>query len=779
MKKHAICTIVLLVTGVLFIGSVFGESGPSNRPTPRRRPMVTAPATDEETHDVGQLFFTVSNWGFFGSQRGEDDPRYCIIYETGENIGKCRPSAEYPGGSGLEYLFQGSLWIGAVVSGDTLVSIGEDGWFSGVNELFPGYDQKEDTIQINSIYLDTINAISEQDFNAVMTDTLTNDHLDVIPVEHRPIGVKVEQRSVSWSYNYARNFVIIDYWISNIRSETDTIRNAYVGIYIDGDVGHVNTPNYAQDDVTGFIESYWDPLANDSIYVNTAWLADNDGDPSNDGRFDEYSPTGALGIALLKVGETPLDELSYSFNWWVSNTNEEIDWGPSHRYPPMSWDGTPETDIMKYQVMSNGEFDYNQTDILDYTEDEDWSPPPEDLAENMKCGYDTRFLFSFGPFDIPPGDTNAVRVAIAVMVAEDFHQDPNVVGDCQPEKYNYTGVGRTTEWVRDVYGAPNGLGEPNYQGPVPPPKPEFEIESHCNEIDIFWKFDEQLDYVDPITLLQDFEGFRIYTSEAKLESYFTPIIEFDKIDYTDYNSVDTFQMAVRSDEFVVPDEDGNYPLIDTTYISYGTDSVVMDTFSRAKFGTNSGMPVDTVSRYSEEWMKYTITNQRAGADIYISVTSYDFGQPTRNLESLESSKTTNYIWVVPEGCGENSEEVYVIPNPYRVDHIYSGPEGLDAETPVGQVWTEYSRKLRFANLPEKAIIRIYTVDADLVDELDHSDTGEMDNGETDGDGKDIVGAEDWDLINKNDQAISSGIYMFSVEDLETGDYQLGKFVIIK
>jgi len=773
MRTKIIIPLATLLIMLICVGAVAKEL-PTNQSGPRQRPMIMVPATDEKTHDVGQLYFTVSNWGFFGSQRGDDDPRYCIIYEKGPNAGRCRPSAEYPGGSGLEYLFQGALWVGAVVAGDTLVSIGEDGWFTDVNELLPGYDIAKDTIMQNSIYLDSINAISEQDFIGTMTDTVKNP--DIVDATHRSIGVEVKQRSVSWSYSYARNFVIIDYWLRNIREEQDTIRDVYIGIYIDGDVGHVNTPNYAQDDVTGFIEAYWDPLKNDSIYVNTAWLADNDGDPNDGGRFDEYSPTGALGVAVLKVSEIPLTELNYSFNWWVSNTNEPIDWGPSKRYPPMTWDGTPETDKMKYEVMSNREFDYNQTDILLYEDDPIWNPPPDSLAEAMRCGYDTRFLFSFGPFDLPPNDT--IRVGLAVMVAENFHQDPNVSGDCEPEDYNYIGVGKTTEWVRDVYGAPNGLGEPDYQGPVPPPKPYFEIETYDNQIDIFWKFQEQFDFIDPITLLQDFEGFRIYTSEANIDQYYTPIIEFDKIDYIDFNSGDTFQYQVRSDEFPAPEEIPDFPWIDTSYI---LDSVAVteSLFNRSKFGTNSGMAPNLVSRYGEDWYKYTLYNQRAGSDLYIAMTAYDFGQPTRDLESLESSKTTNYIWVVPKGSSETSNEVYVIPNPYRVDENYAGAEGLDWETPIGQVWTEYSRKIRFANLPAKCIIRIYTVDADLVDELGHSDTGKMDSGDKDADKKDIVGAEDWDLINKNDQAISSGIYMFSVEDLENGDYQLGKFVIIK
>jgi hypothetical protein len=49
-------------------------------------------------HNVGNIWLRVSNYGFFGS--GNDvSPRY--------------PSMEYPGGSGIDYLYRGSLWFGA------------------------------------------------------------------------------------------------------------------------------------------------------------------------------------------------------------------------------------------------------------------------------------------------------------------------------------------------------------------------------------------------------------------------------------------------------------------------------------------------------------------------------------------------------------------------------------------------------------------------------------------------------------------------------------------
>ena len=49
-------------------------------------------------HSVGNIWLRVSNYGFFGS--GDDIiPQY--------------PSLEYPGGSGIDYLYQGALWFGA------------------------------------------------------------------------------------------------------------------------------------------------------------------------------------------------------------------------------------------------------------------------------------------------------------------------------------------------------------------------------------------------------------------------------------------------------------------------------------------------------------------------------------------------------------------------------------------------------------------------------------------------------------------------------------------
>ena len=41
------------------------------------------------------------------------------------------------------------------------------------------------------------------------------------------------------------------------------------------------------------------------------------------------------------------------------------------------------------------------------------------------------------------------------------------------------------------------------------------------------------------------------------------------------------------------------------------------------------------------------------------------------------------------------------------------------------------------------------------------------------------GEEPWDLISEFDQAIATGLYLFSVKDLTTDKVKVGKFLVIK
>jgi hypothetical protein len=118
------------------------------------------------------------------------------------------------------------------------------------------------------------------------------------------------------------------------------------------------------------------------------------------------------------------------------------------------------------------------------------------------------------------------------------------------------------------------------------------------------------------------------------------------------------------------------------------------------------------------------------------------------------------------------QDPFVYPNPYYANALWDGGG-------------ERERKLYFANLPKQAEIRVYTMAGDLVRTMRHESASES--------GSDIEwfarysdssvqfsgGEHAWDLITDNDQATATGLYLFTVEDLDTGTIKRGKFVIIK
>ncbi|MEA2031594.1 MAG: hypothetical protein U9N55_08405 [candidate division Zixibacteria bacterium] len=96
------------------------------------------------------------------------------------------------------------------------------------------------------------------------------------------------------------------------------------------------------------------------------------------------------------------------------------------------------------------------------------------------------------------------------------------------------------------------------------------------------------------------------------------------------------------------------------------------------------------------------------------------------------------------------DDIRVVPNPYL------GKYSAMVETAEGESVIE------FQCVPDECTIRIYTLAGDLVQTLHHTDG---------------TGTARWNLLSKNRQRVSSGIYLFHVESTY-GDH-LGRFAIIK
>ena len=102
-------------------------------------------------------------------------------------------------------------------------------------------------------------------------------------------------------------------------------------------------------------------------------------------------------------------------------------------------------------------------------------------------------------------------------------------------------------------------------------------------------------------------------------------------------------------------------------------------------------------------------------------------------------------------------QVRVVPNPYSIlgGDLSSG--GLN--------FTGQPNKLLFVNLPARAIIRIFTLQGDLVTRIDHVSGS---------------GDEEWPLMaNDNNQFIVSGVYVAHITNPDTGETDIEKFVVIR
>ena len=82
------------------------------------------------------------------------------------------------------------------------------------------------------------------------------------------------------------------------------------------------------------------------------------------------------------------------------------------------------------------------------------------------------------------------------------------------------------------------------------------------------------------------------------------------------------------------------------------------------------------------------------------------------------------------------DAVHTVPDPYYVTNAYE-------VSPTSKV-------IKFVNLPQRAIIRIYSTSGVLVRIIEHN-AGQY------------GGEEDWDVRNRNNQVVASGVYFYSVE----------------
>jgi hypothetical protein len=162
--------------------------------------------------------------------------------------------------------------------------------------------------------------------------------------------------------------------------------------------------------------------------------------------------------------------------------------------------------------------------------------------------------------------------------------------------------------------------------------------------------------------------------------------------------------------------------------------------------------------------------------LYFAVTTFDFGDFSKNLEPLESLPANNYKYGEPVYSAnvvmDSGLHVSVYPNPYKA--VYNDAFGnrttYFAEGYEGQgksEFTEYDRRIHFINLPDTATITIYSLFGDLIRTIQHPDVHLST----------YSSSVSWDLVSRNAMAVTSGIYIYRI-DSKLGS-QIGKIVIVK
>ncbi len=420
---------------------------------------------------IGNMRLNVTNFGLFGTSFSR-----FIDPATGQPY----PSMEYPKYSRIERLYKGGLWIGAITPlgkcvttgavDETSVTPGSSQGF----EFLPSMATYDSIVEKSSIITSRFyspDAISEQDFYCSYTD-----YRDFVtfPPEHIPLGVRVNQKVLVWSYPYIDDVVFVKFVIYNdgFAGDWDSV---WIGFY--GELA------------SGSRDFWGDNFGTTPYYQHKRLFFDSTRVmvyEKNDGY--DYLATGYGAFKFLGFiyngnrysfgGRTIVDTLTgevlfrISYNWWTWRDMR----GTVH-------------DTIRYKIMSNGEIDPDVDDNYVFTR-----------------GYpDPIPLLSFGP--LPHLNIGDSIVLVMAFIGGNDSQS----------------LFENASWAQKAF-------ESDFILPAPPPSPTLKAIPENRRVKLY--FDDFPEFAkDPFPPhLRDFEGYRIYrgTSPNVDDTSWILLAEFDK-----------------------------------------------------------------------------------------------------------------------------------------------------------------------------------------------------------------------------------------------------------
>ncbi|MBL8008171.1 MAG: hypothetical protein JNJ56_11620, partial [Ignavibacteria bacterium] len=552
--------------------------------------------------NVGNIGLTITNYGTIGNG-----------FVTFPN----QPSCQYPKASGIEHLFVGGIWVGAIKGTSALVTTAaidvsnanRTEGFEFTNAPGLGITEKS-SLQNSPNYRP--DAVSHQDFVSEYFDTNTVANGTVIQ-NHTPMGIKILMESYCYDFNFANNWVILNYKIVNIgyRGDTTPLDSIFTGMWCDGVVRNTNIT------IPGGSAFYNKGADGYDSTLRMAYEYDYNGDP---GFTDSYVGFKLLGVSPKQTNENINSRTKFTI-WQFRNTTDPIYFSPAT-------DNDPSVQGGRYQKL-NG---YLSVNPLDSINNPSIVPSRLDVLRHTPSNRST--LVSYGPYKKENGERYKLRYledtlnfVFAVVCAKKYSTDPTT----WDSSYQRNNLNISAGWAQSAYD--NG-----YKLPSPPDPPKVKAIINDKNVTLYWAANSERS-VDPISNERDFEGFRIYRTNPGTD------------------------LTLNQDPLSLLNIVGEF------------DSAYNNVSNNTGFGfINLNSPQYFDGDTTAYWYKFDFPNQLNGFQYIYSVTAFDKGDAEQNLGSLESSILGNSQRIIVGTPANNSAdaEIGIYPNPYYGSAVWDG-----------------------------------------------------------------------------------------------------------
>ena len=776
---------LVLMTQVVLIDNICGKNRneTQNPPPSSYKTMATRPEKAFFNHTTNNLWSAITNYGSVGDPNSPS---------TG------RPSAQWPGGSGNNYLYDAGLWLGTKIGGEPVVTTY---FYNPHVEYLPtsGFSGEIGAVISKDIHgNENTKSRSLEDSYVVYDDE--SDHPES---SHVPLGLKVFQRGLTWSLPEFDDFIAFEYFIINT-GLNGYLEDVYVAYWYDIDVSSSDDSEPHIDDLVDYegwdggntnsdVLDVVDPfdLDNDGITGYDEWgvpyLKDapqnpnyNPGGAEPDGFYDEWAvlfdedgdtlywqkDVSTLGrIAgepaivdgeLLKGYQFPR---SVSYIYDGDNPGSSVnDYGEREKSPPNEGflgGSLIYTSAPKNIVGNVGEeWPFTAKEYMGAFSHQwwNWESDPSDL-DGDKMDYmlgqhvasqGKRFLDNPLELGFPQFDYRFLLTTGPFDIPE---------GDTVKVVFALT-CGKGLEGLREnsdnaikAYYSGSQQGTPynpnsfdedvHWNLPIPPEVPELSYSPMSGGVRLAWDTRAEFSFDANLGRI-DFEGYQVYRASYNPQDW-EMIAAFDNRDE------EVFIVDVNGD--TLNNEPINLPEIQNQIEDVGGVNTWGDTIDVPLEGVPYYYAVSAYDGYKSA--------EEAGQELLPSYSP---------LSNYKKSADNAPIPVFPGTLYETGDtippidRVLVVPNPYRGTAEWE---------------QQYEDRVKFTNLPPVAKISIFSLSGDLIKVLEHT------NGQAE---------EYWDLISRNNQSVVSGIYVYVVEapdvrivggsskDLEK---YIGKFAIFR